>query len=409
MSYALTEVDLAAVPNGLECPAQHSGLGVVFRLHDRPIGFVMGAIHSVEISSQRAVLEFGGAAVAESAIAVAIELGDTTFGIAPDQAPLLPTLTIAICTKDRPVRLGRLLTSLRPVVEASPFAATTVLVIDNASETDETRQICEAYGDASYVFEPKAGLDFARNTAVQRASDGLLAFLDDDVVVDRGWLEGLARAWRSRPDAGGFTGLVLPFRLDTPAQIAFEERGGFGRGFHRREVHSVSFDNSLHPVGTGSLGAGCNMAFDRALLLTIGGFDDALDTGGPLPGGGDLDIFYRVLRANRTMVYEPGYLVFHEHRETLPQLQRQYYTWGLGFMAFLSKSRRHDPDLKLKHRAMMRWWFVDQLTGLLGAIRHGTRQDARFARAELWGGIVGFLGEYDRSLRRVEKIRQKHS
>jgi hypothetical protein len=39
------------------------------------------------------------------------------------------------------------------------------------------------------------------------------------------------------------------------------------------------------------------MILRRDLLLEIGGFDEALDTGKPLPGGGDLDIFYRVIRA----------------------------------------------------------------------------------------------------------------
>jgi hypothetical protein len=29
--------------------------------------------------------------------------------------------------------------------------------------------------------------------------------------------------------------------------------------------------------------------------------------------------------------------------------------------------------------------------------------------AELWGGIVGFFGEYSRSLRRVEQIRRQFS
>ena len=87
---------------------------------------------------------------------------------------------------------------------------------------------------------------------------------------------------------------------------------------------------------------GCNMAFRRDVLLEIGGFDEALDTGAPLPGGGDLDIFYRIIRAGYVLVYEPSYMVFHEHRESVSALRRQYYTWGLGLMAFVEKSYRND-------------------------------------------------------------------
>jgi GT2 family glycosyltransferase len=201
----------------------------------------------------------------------------------------------------------------------------------------------------------------------------------------------------------------LPFRLDTEAQIQFERRGGFGRGFERKRFHSTSADNPLHPVGAGIVGAGCNMAFDRRLLLSIGGFDEALDTGAPLPGGGDLDIFYRVLRNGRTMVYEPGYAVYHEHRESLAQLRRQYWTWGLGFMSFLTKSRRSDAALKSKQDAIIRWWLLDKLSALAGAACRLRVRETGFVLAELWGGIVGMAGEYDRSLTRVRKIREQES
>jgi hypothetical protein len=164
-------------------------------------------------------------------------------------------------------------------------------------------------------------------------------------------------------------------------------------------------DNPLFPVGAGSVGAGCNMAFDRKLLIELGGFDEALDTGAPLPGGGDLDIFYRVLRSGRSMVYEPGYAVFHEHRETIQQLQRQYWSWGLGMMAFLVKCRRSDPLNKTQHSAMVRWWAGDRVKALLKAIVTGEWPQMRFVIAEIWGGIAGLLGEYDRSLARVAAIR----
>jgi GT2 family glycosyltransferase len=315
-------------------------------------------------------------------------------------------LSIAICTKDRAKRLARLLGSLQGVKDASRFRTTEILVIDNASIDGATRETVAGVPEVRYVFEPRAGLDFARNAAVRHATGELLAFLDDDVVVDRDWLDGLFTAWQSCPDAGGFTGLVLPYRLETEAQIQFEQRGGFGRGFEAKRFHSASAENALHPVGAGIVGAGCNMTFDRSLLVSIGGFDEALDTGAPLPGGGDLDIFYRVLRSGRAMVYEPRYAVYHEHRESLPQLRRQYWTWGLGFMAFLAKSRRSDAALKSKQNAIVRWWLLDKLGALARAAWHLRGRELGFLAAETCGGIVGLAGEYDRSLTRVQKIRE---
>jgi hypothetical protein len=108
------------------------------------------------------------------------------------------------------------------------------------------------------------------------------------------------------------------------------------------------------------------------------------------------------------MVYEPEYAVHHEHRETIPQLRRQYWSWGLGMMAFLIKSHRTDDQLRARHRAMVRWWFLHQTKALLRAGRRLCVRDFRFGVAELWGGICGLAGEYDRSRARVQAIREQN-
>jgi GT2 family glycosyltransferase len=149
------------------------------------------------------------------------------------------------------------------------------------------------------------------------------------------------------------------------------------------------------------------MAFDRKLLIELGGFDEALDTGARLPGGGDLDIFYRVIRAGHTMVYEPRYAVYHDHRETIPQLRRQYRSWGLGLMAFVVKSWRTDPSLRRLHRGIVRWWLAYQLRSFAKALRRMNGREISFVLAELRGGIVGLAGEYDRSQLRVQAIRNR--
>jgi glycosyltransferase involved in cell wall biosynthesis len=405
MPYRIVEIELSEPPVRFALGPQQDGFALVARWKGRLAGFHMasadpGAAISAEQVTQLCSRHFG-----RRVLALEIEAALARRWHGDSHAPV-PSLSIAICTKDRAKRLARLLGSLQEVVGASRFRATEILVIDNASVDAATREAVAGFPGVRYVFEPRAGLDFARNAAVRHASGELLAFLDDDVVVDRDWLDGLFAAWRDCPGAGGFTGLVLPYRLETEAQIQFEQRGGFGRGFEAKRFHSASAENPLHPVGAGIVGAGCNMAFDRSLLIALGGFDEALDTGSPLPGGGDLDIFYRVLRSGRTMAYEPRYAVYHEHRESIPQLRRQYWTWGLGFMAFLVKSRRSDAALNGKQNAAIRWWLLDKLGALAKAACRLRAREFGFLAAETWGGIVGLAGEYDRSRTRVRKIRE---
>lgn len=400
------EVELSDPAAAVQLGPSEAGVGVIARWRGRLAGFAIAPFPPgarIDEAAMAALLEarFAGAVLALRARA---ELEARMPATDPGPPP---RLSVAICTKDRPARLARLLDSLAAIRGEVPFAALEVLVVDNAPSDDATRREVEQRGWVRYVREPKAGLDFARNAALRTAGGDLLAYLDDDVVVDRGWLHGLFSAWRSAPDAGGYTGLVLPYRLDTEAQAAFEARGGFGRGFAMTEFRQRRFGNSLHPVGAGILGAGCNMCFDRRLLLELGGFDEALDTGAPLPGGGDLDIFYRVLRSGRPVLYEPAYAVFHEHRETLPQLERQYWTWGLGFMAFLTKSRRTDPELARRQAAMVWWWLCDRGGATARAALRGRGRDLAFAWAELRGGVQGLFGEYDRSQRRSQAIRER--
>jgi GT2 family glycosyltransferase len=229
-----------------------------------------------------------------------------------------------------------------------------ILVVDNAPSDMRTRKLIASLPDIRYVCEPKPGLNFARNQALREATGELLAFLDDDVTIDHGWLAGLLEAWAENPDAAAFTGLVLPYELVTEAQIIFEQRGGFRRGFEKIRYGQSLPGNPLYPCGAGIFGAGANMAFHRDILIDLGGFDEALDTGTHIPGGGDLDIFYRIIRAGYPLVYEPQFLVFHQHRREIEALRRQYRrSWGLGFMAFVTKCYRTDPLQRPKLRRLL--------------------------------------------------------
>jgi glycosyltransferase involved in cell wall biosynthesis len=315
------------------------------------------------------------------------------------------SLTVVICTRDHPDLLRRCLDSV--VAVRSSWAK--IVVVDNASRTNETRQVVAAHRDVLYVFESRPGLDFARNRALLAAASDWIAYIDDDVVIDPGYFDGLAAAWAEHPDATAVTGLVLPLELETEAQIIFERNGGFGRGFIPRRFGTALTENIFYPCGSGIFGAGCNMAFDRRALLALGGFDEALDTGARLPGGGDLDIFYRAIQASQPLVYDPRVIVFHQHRKELDDLRRQYWSWGLGFMAFVVKSYRVDKEMRKRFRGLIYWWFRFQFRCVIKALLGRGKMPLRCVAAEIMGGLQGLFGEYDRSRRRVAMILRKHT
>jgi glycosyltransferase involved in cell wall biosynthesis len=249
------------------------------------------------------------------------------------------------------------------------------------------------------------GLDVARNRAVAEARTEWIAFVDDDVRVDRDWLLGLAAGRAEHPSAAAFTGLVLPAELESEAQLRFEQRGGFGRGFDQRRWDGRHGPGGrLHPLGAGVFGAGCDMAYDVAVIRALGGFDEALDTGPPLPGGGDLDGFFKLLAADHTLVYEPRMAVFHRHRRGMDELLSQYASWGSGFAAFLG-ARWRDPCERAQIIRMVAWWLVYQQRQTRGGVRRRDSLEVRMALAELTGGLSGALGGYARSRRRMAQRR----
>lgn len=325
--------------------------------------------------------------------------------------PPLPPLTIAICTRNRATLLRRTLAALVALRDGrsgdtTPFE---ILVVDNAPPDFSTRKVVDDFPGVRYAMEPVPGLDFGRNRALRETDKAYLGFIDDDAVPDEGWLDGFAESLRDQPEAGAFTGPVLPLALETEAQVRFEAAGGFGEGIDWRSYRRERWNDPYYPANTGRLGTGTNMIFSTDTLRALGGFDEALDTGPPLPGGGDLDIFYRVVRSGVPLAYSPRQAVHHEHRHDMPGLRRQFRSWGLSMGALLCKNRRFDPETTAAHRRVLVWLLVQHYGRMLAGYPLGRAAlPPGFVFSELGGLIQGLAGEYDRSLRRVALRRQEH-
>lgn len=265
-----------------------------------------------------------------------------TPGCLRDRDELLaqaPFISVIVSTRDRPDVLGRCLHSLL----ALEYPRYEVLVVDNAPSSDATARLVEReYGHLSqirYVREDRPGLSRARNRGVKEARGEIVAFTDDDVVVDPHWLAGLAQGFRRVPHAGCVTGLVMPLELETQPQVWFEEYGGFGKGCQTRiyDTREHRPQDALFPYAAGKFGSGNNMAFRAAAVREFGYFDPALGAGSPTYGGEDLAAFVAVLRRGYALVYEPGAIVHHQHRRDYAGLRKHIRDCGVGLTAFLTQ------------------------------------------------------------------------
>jgi glycosyltransferase involved in cell wall biosynthesis len=210
-----------------------------------------------------------------------------------------------------------------------------VIVVDNASRTEETARVAGAAGPCvRCVREERPGLDWARNRGIKEARHDLIAYTDDDARVDRGWLRAVAAAFAS-PEVMAVTGNVAPAELETEAQVLFElVYGGMGQGLRqKRYVGGKTSPRDL--LWASGFGVGANMAFRRSVFDAVGLFDTALDVGTPSCGGGDVEMFHRIVARGHTLVYEPEMLVWHYHRPAMDDLRRLVVNNGRSFGAYL--------------------------------------------------------------------------
>jgi glycosyltransferase involved in cell wall biosynthesis len=311
-----------------------------------------------------------------------------------------PLVTVAVCTRDRSADLALCLKALCTL----EYPNLDLLVIDNAPSDDQTeRLVREQYPQVRYICEPRPGLNWARNRAILEAQGEIIAYTDDDVIVDSKWVSALAQTFTENPEVMAVTGLVVPYELETEAQVLFEIHSGFGRGFNRKWYRLIrGKGNNWQRLGTGQFGTGANMAYHRSLFDDIGYFDPALDVGTVTNGGGDLEMFYRVIREGYTLVYEPNAIVRHRHRHDYAKLRTQLANNGVGLVSYWVRTAIAYPDGRKAILRIGLWWLrYWNIRRLWHAFLHKTDFPRDLIMAEFKGFFIG-LNRYQKA-RRIAK------
>ncbi|MDQ2098255.1 MAG: glycosyltransferase [Tychonema bourrellyi B0820] len=272
----------------------------------------------------------------------------------------LPPISVVICTRDR----TDLLKGALEAILALDYPHREIIVIDNAPANNSTAELV-ALLPVRYVKEERPGLDWARNRGIAEARHEIIAFTDDDVRPDRGWLRGIAAGFAD-PEIMAVSGLVAAAELETVAQQQFELiYGGMLQYLDSRKTNGSEL-SVQELLWASNYGVGANMAFRRQVFETVGNFDVALDVGTATRGCGDIEIFHRILAKGYATVYEPRAFVWHLHRRTDKALSKQLQDNGRGFGAYLLTCDRNRtvPRLEILKFAMFNWfgwWLVRRL------------------------------------------------
>jgi GT2 family glycosyltransferase len=214
-----------------------------------------------------------------------------------------PSISVVVCSYNGARTIRETLEGLRRL----EYPDYEVIVVDDGS-TDATPDIAREY-DVRLISGPNRGLSHARNVGLHAARGEIIAYIDDDAWPDPHWLTYLAAAFRSTPHAGvGGPNIPPPGDGDVAACVASAPGG---------PVHVLVSDVEAEHI------PGCNMAFRKACLEEIDGFDVQFRR-----AGDDVDVCWRLHERGLTIGFSPAAVVWHHRRGSVKAYFRQQRGYG---------------------------------------------------------------------------------
>ncbi len=189
-----------------------------------------------------------------------------------------------------------------------------VTIVDDGSREHATGKVLSDWLHAEHSYVPKVvtngrshGPGFARNAGVKASSGNVIAFTDDDCIVEPNWLAGLVP--RLVPDRHivGVGGRVLPTVNSTISKY-------------------YSFHKILEPPPSLLYLVSANCCYQREALEEVGGFDEDIQNA----GGEDVGLSFKLARAGGGFAYAPDAVVYHDYRNNVLDFVRTFRNYGRG-------------------------------------------------------------------------------
>jgi GT2 family glycosyltransferase len=233
--------------------------------------------------------------------------------------------SVVVCTYNRSESLRRMLNSLREAVIPDHLLCE-FIVVDNNSD-DDTRlvfkEIEKHYESIRYVFEDKRGISHARNRGIREAKGEIIAFTDDDVIVDKHWIQNIDKAFKEHDDVACVGGKILPiWGIRKPKWLK-----------SRLYVYLALLDHgdSVDYMDEPDI-YGANFAVKSEMFNKCGLFDPNL---GRMPrklyGREETEFLQRLQKAGEKILYYPSSVIYHHvppHRMSKKYIRKWSFDQG---------------------------------------------------------------------------------
>jgi glycosyltransferase involved in cell wall biosynthesis len=261
------------------------------------------------------------------------------------------SVSVIVTTCGNPPALERCLRS----VLHSDYDDFEVIVVDHGPPSPDTARmlVTQFPGELTlrYLEEPWSSASMARNTGLARAEAVIVAFIDDDAVVDAQWIRNSVEALLGEADVVCVTGRSASPQGHDAMRFAPEltGEGSTRRTYRRSDTHN---GHPLLAYTAGGFGSGAGIVMITDVGRELGGFDVALGPATPACGGEHIDLLVRVLGSGYTISYEPNAIIWRDHPAHAQARRRQIYRYGIGLGAIISKRLIAGPERRAWLRAV---------------------------------------------------------
>lgn len=230
-----------------------------------------------------------------------------------NQPPL--SVTVVICTRNRPQFLERCLLAL----ESVRYPHFETLIVNNGATEEDIKAIASGH-EAGYIYVPVTGLSRARNAGAKSSQQDVIAYIDDDAIPAPEWLDGLVEEFRE-PKVAVVTGRVERTEPRTEAEKISEATDPPLEERLQKVVIDKDTEQWFEKCNFGGVGIGCNMAIRRSAWNEWGGFDERLGRGALIDAGEEHFAFFSLVRRGYRVVYTPNAVVAHTAPQSMQELR----------------------------------------------------------------------------------------
>lgn len=262
-----------------------------------------------------------------------------------------------------------------------------IIVVSQRNDTLTRRIVLERFPHVRYLESEESSAVVKRNLGIVHASNEILVFIDDDVVVEGAWLDNLLRHFRD-DSIGGVGG-----RVEIPGLkrgTSNYKTGVIEDGFIIGNWNPAA----LQPFEVQHL-LGCNMSFRKAPVMKLGGFDNFFRASNFRE---ETDLCLRIRLLGYRLIFDPDANLVHKGLGRKSQGSRWIYYYIRNTIYIYLKYQLRGGGSMLKFLRFLLFPPHDY-SALSGVKVRITPSTPLVATSGMFAGFLGYFTHKERSPR----------